>query len=200
MQEKSVDEVIDDIDNVLEPVVGCPTIHNPHQRVLIDYEDKDELNRDFARELELMFRRIHITDFIRRYNSTYMAFVTLSHDQKHHISERIYHILMNMRIDLLEQTLRSIPRNQTLTHFPDSAITFTEGLTIIQQILKESQDEHNLEIAEELKLNIDQNLLECNESIQKKLRNLPSSKERIKFQQELFIESIPKGKPPDWTD
>ena len=42
MQEKSVDEVIDDIDNVLEPVVGCPTIHNPHQRVEKDYEDKEQ--------------------------------------------------------------------------------------------------------------------------------------------------------------
>ena len=40
MQDKTVDEVINDIDNILEPVVGCPTIHYPHQRVKEDYEDQ----------------------------------------------------------------------------------------------------------------------------------------------------------------
>ena len=42
MQDKTVDEVINDIDAITEPVVGCPTIHYPNQRVRRDYEDQFE--------------------------------------------------------------------------------------------------------------------------------------------------------------
>ena len=41
-QDKTVDEVINDIDAITEPVVGCPTIHYPNQRVRRDYEDQFE--------------------------------------------------------------------------------------------------------------------------------------------------------------
>ena len=39
--DKTVDEIIDDIDNVLEPVIGCPTIQHPHQRVKKDYDEEE---------------------------------------------------------------------------------------------------------------------------------------------------------------
>ena len=42
--EKTIDEVIDDIDDAItEPVIGCPTIHYPNQHVRRDYEDPLEL-------------------------------------------------------------------------------------------------------------------------------------------------------------
>ena len=46
MQEKTVDEIIDDIDNVLEPVVGCPTIHRPDERVRVDYDTPYDIPYD----------------------------------------------------------------------------------------------------------------------------------------------------------
>ena len=64
MQEKNVDEVIDDIDNVLKPVVGCPTIHSPNQRVEKDYEDKEQPHGIFV----IPFAHLHISrEKARRY-------------------------------------------------------------------------------------------------------------------------------------
>ena len=44
--DKTVDEIIDDIDNVLEPVVGCPTIHRPDERVRVDYDTPYDIPYD----------------------------------------------------------------------------------------------------------------------------------------------------------
>lgn len=64
MQDKTVDEVINDIDAVTEPVIGCPTIHSPNQRVEKDYEDKEQPHGIFV----VPFADLHISrEKARRY-------------------------------------------------------------------------------------------------------------------------------------
>ena len=59
MKEKTVDEIIDDIDNVLEPVIGCPTIQHPHQKVKKDYDEEEgsvSLLSEALNETHISFR------------------------------------------------------------------------------------------------------------------------------------------------